>query len=138
MEKAVSPKSPYKADGYDLLGNIFDDDHQSDKAIEYYKEGIKANPQYQRFYFNVGITYLRQKKYAEAEAYAIDAIKLDPKHASSQRVYALATYGQDKRVESLLAWCSFLLLEPQTKRTEEAFLLCSKLLNYGIVRTEKA
>lgn len=135
LEKATSENSPYRAQAYDLLGSIYDDDNQPDKAIEYYKEGIKADTQYQRLHFNLGISYLRKKMYAEAELCAIDAIKLDPKHASSQRVYAIATYYQKKRASSLLAWCSFLLLEPQTKRSGEAYLYVQNILNYGIKKT---
>ncbi|SDE12896.1 Tetratricopeptide repeat-containing protein [Mucilaginibacter pineti] len=128
----INPKS---GGAYDLLGSIYDDDKQPDKAIDYYKKGVKADPEYQRLYFNLGILYLRQGKNAEAEANAIDAIKLDPKHASSQRVYALATYNQQKLGASLLAWCSFLILEPQTQRSVEAYKFVQNILNHGIKKT---
>jgi tetratricopeptide (TPR) repeat protein len=100
---------------------------------------IKADQKYQRLHFNLGILCLRQKKYAEAEEAAIDAIKLDPKHASSQRLYALATFNQNKRECALLAWCNFLMLEPQTKRSIEGCNYVKYILNYGIKKTgEKA
>lgn len=135
LQKAVSSDSPFVAGSYDLLGSIYDDNNEPEKAIECFKKGIAANPKYQRLYYNLSVTYLRQAKYAEAEAAATEAIKLDPKHASSQRSYALAANGLGKRGVSLLAWCSFLILEPQSKRSEQAYTQINRILNYGIKQT---
>jgi predicted Zn-dependent protease len=134
LEKVLKldPQSP---GAYDMIGSIYDDDKQTDKAIEYFQKGLKIDSTYQRLYYNMAITYYRLGKYADAEVKAIKAIKLDPKHASSQRVYAMTTYSEDKRGVSLLAWCSFLLLEPQTKRAEVANDYIQKILNYGIKKT---
>jgi tetratricopeptide (TPR) repeat protein len=130
---AMEPKS---AVGYDMLGSIYDDMKQPDKAMEYYKNGIKINPEYQRLHFNVAISYYRQGNYSESEAAAIEAIKLDPKHASSHRVYAMATFKERKRANSLLAWCNFLLLEPQSKRSPEALVYVKRIVNYGIMKKD--
>jgi tetratricopeptide (TPR) repeat protein len=105
---------------YNLLGNIYDDKKDYDKAIAYYNKGIAAFPKYQRLYYNLSVSYLFQKKFPEAEAAAAQAIKLDPRHASSQRTYAMATYNEGKHINSLLAWCNFLIIEPQTQRSVEA------------------
>ncbi len=129
--------NPNSAEGFDMLGNIYDDLGQSDKAIEYYLQGIKVDSGYQRLHFNLAITYYRIKKYPESEDAAIRAIKLDPKHASSQRVYAMATYKEKKRGCSLMAWCSFLLLEPQSKRSSEAMAYVKNIVNFGITRKDE-
>ncbi|MEN0052919.1 MAG: tetratricopeptide repeat protein [Mucilaginibacter sp.] len=123
------------APAFDLLGSTYDDDGQFEKAEACYKAGMKAFPDFQRLHFNLAMAYLRQKRYPEAETYAIEAIKMEPKHPGSQRAYAMATYGEEKRGVSLLAWCSFLLLEPQTKRSEEANRYIHDILNYGIKQT---
>jgi len=125
------------AASYDLLGSIYDQDHQTQKAIEAYKKGIEANPKYQRLYYNLGIAYFRNKQYAEAEASAIEAIKLDPKHASSQRMYALVAFHQNKRVPALMAFCNFLMLEPQTARSAEAFGNIQHILQGGVLKDNK-
>jgi lipopolysaccharide biosynthesis regulator YciM len=134
LEKLIKME-PKSGAAFDLLGNIYDDDNQADKAVDYYKKGITGDPEYQRLHYNLAITYLRQKKYAEAEEAAINAIKLDPKHASSQRAYAIATYNEKKRSNSILAWCGFLLLEPQSQRSGEAYQYIKSILNYGIKKT---
>jgi tetratricopeptide (TPR) repeat protein len=93
---------------YNLLGNIYDDDNQTDKALGYYQKGIQLDPEYQRLHFNLGITNYRIGKYAEAESNAMQAIKLEANHASSLRLYAMATNKLNKPGRAILGWCSFL------------------------------
>jgi tetratricopeptide (TPR) repeat protein len=136
IEKAIkgSTNTSLTAACYEVLGSIYDDTHQTQKAIDAYKEGIKIKPDYQRLYFNLGITYSRNKQYSEAEANAIKAIQLDPKHASSQRLYALVAFHQDKRVNALEAFCSFIMLEPNTARTAEAYGNIQHILQGGVLK----
>jgi tetratricopeptide (TPR) repeat protein len=136
VEKAIKASNSLqlKAACYDMLGSIYDNDHQTAKAIEAYKNGIQVNPKYQRLYYNLGLTYFRNKQFAEAEATAIDAIKLDPKHGSSLRMYALVTFHQNKRVNALMAFCSFLLLSPQSPQAAEAFGNIQHILQGGVLK----
>ena len=130
----VSNNLSLTASSYDLLGSIYDQAKKSDKAIEAYKKGIAINPKYQRLYYNLGIAQFRNKQFAEAEASAIEAIKLDPKHASSQRMYALVTFHQNKRVNALMAFCNFLMLEPQGPRSAEAYNNIQHILQGGVLK----
>jgi tetratricopeptide (TPR) repeat protein len=136
LEKVIQSKSSLSAGAYDLLGSIYDDDNQPQKAIGLYKEGIKADPEYQRLFFNLAITYYRIANYTEAETFAIQAIKLEPTHASSHRIYAMAAYKQQKRICALMAFCNFLLLEPQTKRSEEAYKYVTNILHSNITKQD--
>jgi tetratricopeptide (TPR) repeat protein len=136
LENIFKNTSTIKPAAYDLLGNIYDQLKQPDKAIAAYNEGIKLDPNYQNLRFNLGLAYFRIKKYAEAELSAIEAIKLDPKHANSQRLYGLVAFHQNKRVNALLAFCSFLLLDPQNQRAEEACTNIQSILKGGILKTE--
>ncbi len=139
VEKTIkgSTNISLTAASYDLLGSIYDQDHKSDKAIEAYKKGIEVNPKYQRLHYNLGIAYFRNKQYPEAEASAIEAIKLDPKHASSQRMYALVAFHQNKRIPALMAFCNFLMLEPQTARSAEAYNNIQHILQGGVLKDDK-
>jgi len=134
LQKVIKAKTTLTAEADDLLGNIYDRDHESAKAIEAYNEGIKADPKYQHAYYNLGLVYFRDKNYAEAEKYAIEAIKLDPRHANSQRMYALVTFHQNKRAAALLGFCSFILLEPQTPRSAEAYGNIQHILQGGVLK----
>lgn len=120
---------------YDMLGNIYDDSDDGSKALEYYDKGIKLEPDYQRLHYNRALSLFRQNRLTEAEASAITAIKLQPKHASSQRIYALIANKQGQLGRSLMGWCSFLLIEPQTKRSAEAMAYVKAIVNRGVKRT---
>lgn len=117
---------------YDLLGGIYDDKGEFDKALNYYKQGIKLFPQYAQLKLNLSLAYMRQKNFTDAERLAIEAIKLRPKYASGSRAYAMATWVGDNQAASLLAWCSFLLYEPSTKRSVEGLAFLKRILNSGI------
>jgi len=97
LEKVIKTQSNYTNAAYSLLGGIYDKALQPEKAIAVYKEGLKAFPQDQNLYFNLGIADFRAKMYADAELAAIEAIKLHPKHANSQRLYGLVAFHQNKR-----------------------------------------
>lgn len=122
------------ASSYELLGSIYDQANQFQNAVDAYNQGIKINPNYQRLHYNLGITYFRNNRFAEAEQCAIDAIRLDPKHASSQRLYALVCFHQNKRMNALLGFCSFILLEPATQRSTEAYNNIQHILQGGTLK----
>ncbi|MES2425564.1 MAG: tetratricopeptide repeat protein [Bacteroidota bacterium] len=136
LEKVIKTQSNYTNAAYSLLGGIYDKALQPEKAITVYKEGLKAFPQDQNLYFNLGIADFRAKLYTDAELAAIEAIKLDPKHANSQRLYGLVTFHQNKRLNALLAFCSFLLLEPNGPRTEEATTNMQSILKGGVLKAD--
>lgn len=101
LDKVVKTSNNFTGSAYELLGSIYDAAKQPQQAIDAYKAGIKIKPDYQPLYFNMGLAYFRATKYADAELAAIEAIKLDPKHANSQRLYALVCFHQNKRAPAL-------------------------------------
>ena len=131
LQKVINSNSSITIWAYDLLGSIYDKEHDSAKAIEAFKTGLKLDPKYQSIYYNLGLVYFRDRNYAEAEKCAIESMKLDPKHTGSQRVYALVCFHQNKRANALLGLCSFILLEPNTARTTEAFGNIQHILQGG-------
>ncbi|MBC7399033.1 MAG: tetratricopeptide repeat protein, partial [Mucilaginibacter sp.] len=136
LEKVLKTQSNYTNAAYSLLGSIYDKNNQPEKAIAVYNDGLKAYPKDQNLYFNLGIADFRAKLYADAELAAIEAIKLDPKHANSQRLYGLVTFHQNKRLNALMAFCSFLLLEPNGQRTEEAATNLQSILKGGVLKAD--
>lgn len=139
LEKVLkAPSSNYTDAAYSLLGSIYDKSNQPDKAITVFKEGLKNYPKDQNLYFNLGIASFRAKKYAEAEQAAEEAIKLDPKHANSQRLYGLVTFHQNKRMNALMAFCSYLLLEPNGPRSDEAITNLQSILKGGVLKAAGA
>jgi len=138
LNKTVATSNNFTGPAYELLGSIYDAAKQPQQAIDAYKAGIKIKPDYQPLYFNLGLAYFRAKQFADAELAAIEAIKLDTKHANSQRLYALVCFHQNKRAPALLALCGFLLLEPDGLRSVEAYTNMQSILKGGTLKTEKA
>jgi len=133
LQKIVQTKNSSTARAYDMLGSIFDIDDKPNTAIEFFNRGIKADPTYQRIYFNLAITYARQGKSAEAELNTSTALKLDPGHASSHRLYAIIAAGeQANKIKAVLAYCNFLLLEATSPRAATAYKDLTVLLGAGV------
>ncbi|MES2110248.1 MAG: hypothetical protein V4577_15935 [Bacteroidota bacterium] len=84
----------------------------------------------------LGLIYFKNKQYAEAETAAVSAIKTDPKHASTQRMYALVSFHQNKRAQAFLGFCSFILLEPNTARSTEAYGNMQHIIQGGDLKPE--
>jgi tetratricopeptide (TPR) repeat protein len=135
LEKAAkSASTSLIVPAYALLATIYDEGQQPQKAIETYNAAIKINPAYPQIYYNLGIAYFRNQQYAEAENSAIEAIKHDPKNASSQRLYALVCFHQNKRANALLGFCCFLLIEPTGPRAAEAFSNIQHIIQGGVLK----
>jgi tetratricopeptide (TPR) repeat protein len=135
LEKAdKSTNTELSVAAYVLLASIYDESNQPKKAIEIYNEAIKINPNYPQIYYNLGIAYFRNQQFAEAENSAIEAVKHDPKNASSQRLYALVTFHQNKRANALMGFCSFILLEPTGQRAAEAYANIQHIIQGGALK----
>jgi len=135
IEKAVKSNNPsLNVAAYCLLASIYDESNQSVKAIETYNQAIKINPDYPQIYYNLGIAYFRNKQYAEAESSAVEAIKHNPKNVSSQRLYALVTFHQNKRVNALMGFCSLILLEPTGPHAAEAYANIQHIMQGGVLK----
>ncbi|MDB5000031.1 MAG: tetratricopeptide repeat protein [Mucilaginibacter sp.] len=138
LEKAIkaNTNAQLSAGAYSLLGSIYGGTNQLQKSIAAYVNGIKADSTNQRLYYNLGIAQYRAKQYSNAEKSFINALKLDTGYAASQRMYALVTFHQNKRAEALLGFCRFLMLEPNTTQSAEAFGNLQNILNGGSLKPE--
>ncbi len=128
----VKKKSAVQVSAYDMLGSIYDDQKETDKAIEYFNLGIKTDPSYQRLYYNLALTYAKVNKNKEAMEQLEKSLSLDPGHASSHRLYAVVAKAEPgNNIKALLAYYNFLMLEPATGRSAQAFKELQELLNSG-------
>jgi len=138
LDKVVTANNnnPLTAASYSLMGSIYGNAGQLPKAIEAYKNGIKTDSTNQRIYYNLGIVQYRSKLYADAGQSFVDAIKRDSADAGSVRMFALATFHENKRAEAILGFCRFLQLEPNSKRSAEAFGNLQNILQRGSLQAE--
>jgi len=121
---------------YQLAYSLFLSD-KGKEGIPYLEKVVKSDSKLNSAAYDLlGLIWFKNKQYAEAEKNAIEAIKLDPKHASTQRMYALVCFHQNKRAAALLGFCSFILLEPNTPRSAEAYGNIQHILQGGALKPE--
>ncbi|MEO6520078.1 MAG: tetratricopeptide repeat protein [Mucilaginibacter sp.] len=138
LDKAVrSDNKSLSVAAYCLQASIYDEANDHKKAIEIYNTAIQINPDYPQIYYNLAIAQFGNRDYADAENSAIEAIKKNPKHPGSQRLYALVTFHQNKRANALLGLCSFLLLEPTGPRAAEAYGNIQHIIQGGVLTDDK-
>jgi len=122
---------------YVNYGNALDGLNKTDKSIEIYDEGIKQFPDYYQLYFNKGITLSSVKKYDEAILCFQKSVTLNPKHASSHNALARLLNINNKRIASLLAYCRFLIIEPESNRAKENLVSVLKIMKGNVEQTGK-
>ena len=109
---------------YQLLGNAYDLTGKPELALETYQKGMVKFPNSGKFHLESGIIKYNNKEYNEAIAFWEDGIKANPNYSSNYYRLSKLFSLTEERIWTLLYGEYFMLLEPNTKRTEEM----SKLL----------
>lgn len=122
---------------YVTYGNALDALKKTDKSIEVYDEGLKIFPEYYQLYFNKGISLASIRKNDEALLCFQKSVTINPYHASSNNAIARILYFQNKNIPSLLAFCRFLILEPQSDRAKGNLELLQKIVKGNVEETGK-
>jgi Tfp pilus assembly protein PilF len=122
---------------YVTYGNAYDGLKKTDKSIEMYDHGIKQFPDYYQLYFNKGITLSSVKKYDEAILCFQKSVTLNPKHGSSHNAIARLSNIINNRIPSLLAYCRFLSIEPQSNRAKENLASLQRIMKGNVEETGK-
>jgi len=134
---AAHPGDPQLNNIYTSYGTALDGLQQSEKAIVIYDEGIKFFPGSYQLYYNRSVTLYSLSRVEEALDGFQQAIVLNPDHGSSHNAIARIMKGNDKRIQSLLAYWRFLVVEPEGKRAHENFVAMQELMGQGVEKTGK-
>jgi tetratricopeptide (TPR) repeat protein len=121
--------------GYGLFANALDDQGKPQDAIKIYQSGIKqleGDPKYtdhlSSLYFNLGVTYSRQKKYNEARQALKKSVETNFQYASPNYLLAEIYYGTKYKIPAFLAAGRFVTMEINTNRTKRAVALVMEIL----------
>ena len=109
---------------YQLLGNCYDKQGNTEKAIATYLDGVTKFPNTGELYLEMGTMFLSRKEYNPAIGWYEKGIEMNPGLASNYYWAAKIYCNSDNAVWGMLYGEIFLLLERDTKRTDEV----SKLL----------
>ncbi len=108
---------------YGLFANVLDDQGKPNDAIKIYKSAIKqlkGDTEYGRhlssLYYNLGVTYARQKKYKEARTELKKSIQTDFLYPTPNYVLAQLYIGSKYKVPAFLAASRLVTLEFNSQR----------------------
>jgi tetratricopeptide (TPR) repeat protein len=117
---------------YLVLGNSLDMTGKPKEAISVYEEGLMKFPQSNLLNYNIAFTAYNLGDYEKAEHSAINAIQINPTHASSHLILASIMQEKGERVKAILPLYYFLFLEPNSKRSLTIYRILRTLLSQGI------
>lgn len=104
---------------YVTYGNALDALKRPADALKIYNEGLGQFPRFHSLFFNKGITLSGMGRNGEAFDCFIQSVSLNPGHPGSHNAIARLVDPNKARLPSLLAYWTFLLLEPEGKRAKE-------------------
>lgn len=133
-KKALKTKDQNSLSAYTLLGNSYDYIGQTKKSIATYEKAIGDYPDAALLHFNYGITLYGQGMRTEAEAQFLESVSLNPSHTSSNYYLGLLKADQGMKTQTHLALYFFLLLEPNSERSENALRVLDKISKANITK----
>lgn len=136
-KKVIDKNDDIQQGAYIVLGTSWDMKGKPEKAIKAYQDGLTKFPQSSLLSYNLALTLFNQKEYDKAEDAAVQAISNNPNHASSHLVLSAIMQAQGLRVKSILPLYYFLLLEPNSKRSETQYSLLLQKLGQRVVQKDE-
>lgn len=119
-----------KGSSLDMLG-------KTEESIKLFKKAIgKTNGHYLLFY-NLGLNYYKIGDFENAEESVINAINLNPNHASSHLMLANIHNLKGNSIQTLLSSHYFLFLEPNSKRSKDAYSMLMKNFSGNVTMDEE-
>jgi len=109
---------------YQALGNAYDYQGKTSKAIDTYEKGIKLFPNSGELYLELGNMQIAKKEYAKALTYYEKGIEVNPEFPSNYYWASKIFLNSDEEVWGMIYGELFINLERNNKRTVEI----SKLL----------
>lgn len=104
---------------YQMLGNNYDHDGNSKKAIETYNEGLKKFPNSGKLYVELGVMALIAEDYNKAVASWEKGISVNPEYASNYYRLAKLYAASKDRIWALFYGEMFMNMEVNSGRTKE-------------------
>lgn len=107
-------------EAYITKGSCLDYVGKQDEAIKLLKKGIKKFGDHHLLHYNLALTYVNNNNSVDAEKHLIEAIQAKPSHGSSHLLLARIQEFNGNKIQALLGFSYFLLLESNTSRSQIA------------------
>lgn len=122
-DKVLKQKGEYMIPSYVAKGSALDLLGKTKESIKLLEKAIKKTEGHYLLHYNLALNYFKHKNYKKAEAAAIAAIAQKATHSSSHLMLATIHHEQGNKVQAVLAAHFFLLLEPNSARSVQAYQL---------------
>lgn len=120
---------PLLVDAYVVKGTALAAQHKLDDAINLFTQAIAQCGSEYLLHYNLGLSYYNKGNTNQALLHLRKAVERDSTHSSAFLVYAYALNDAGKWIQSFYSFHFFLLLEPNTKRSADAFREMYQLLD---------
>ncbi|MGK0389987.1 MAG: Tfp pilus assembly protein PilF [Maribacter sp.] len=118
--KVLKIKKKYMLEAYIINGSALDMMGKTDKGIQVLEKATKEFPNHHLLFFNLGINYSKVNKIDKSIEAFKNAIRINPEHRSSHLFLGELQLISNKKSKAALSYYFFLLLEPDTKRSDMA------------------
>lgn len=117
----TSSFQPLLVDAYIVKSSALAETNKIDQSIQLLNDAlIRCGDEY-LLYFNLGLCYFNKKDYNQVILNLRKAIEIDATRSSAFLLYAYALNDTGRWLQSFYSFHFFLLLEPNTQRSKEAF-----------------
>ena len=120
---------PLLMDAYIVKGTALASQGKIQDAVKILNEALEKCGDEYLLHFNLGLSYFNNKDSKMAIQHLRKAIEIDATHPSAFLLYAYALNDSGRWVQSFYAFHFFLLLEPNTERSKDAFGEMLDILN---------
>lgn len=120
---------------YSLQASVLDVMGNMQESIDTFERAIKHFPNNYLLRFNYGLTLFKVGNVDAAENNFKEAIELNPGHPGSHSLLAYSQGLKKNRIESILGFYFFLMLEPNTERARETMDSLLELSQQSMVVT---
>ncbi len=136
LDQVIKNGDALLKEAFATKGSCLDDLGKPKEAIKIYQHAIEKFPEDYLLYYNLALTQYNQQEEKDAEANLIQGVSLNPIHSSSHFLLGIIKANAGRKVESFLALHFFLLIEPNTKRSEEALSLLKQVMGDGVKKID--
>lgn len=112
---------PLLVDAYCVKSSALSEMNKLDQAVKLLNEALERCGDEYLLHYNLGLSYFKAKNLKLSIFHLQKAIEIDTTHPSAFLLYAYVLSDSERWVQSFLAFHFFLLLEPNTDRSKDAF-----------------
>lgn len=112
---------PLLMDAYIVKGTAFANQNKMEEAVKVFNEALERCGDEYLLHFNLGLSYFNSGNNKMAINHLRKAIEIDATHSSAFLLYGYALNDAGRWLQSFYSFHFFLLLEPNTERSKDAF-----------------